>query len=506
MNGKLEDAKNIAKRIIGNNNTNGSGNGEAVNSGANSTGTGGGGASTSMDTSISQDNSDYELWLEQASAKIEQLSKSGFNYEQILIKFLSMLQLPNSPISQPNWAICNNEGQTLLHLACLKNYYKLSLFLLHRGSKVNFHDVNNLSPLHYSLINGNRDLFKLLIKYKANLSVKIKNGVTIRDLADSNILDLINEYGNEEDGSLDSHAIKDGNGNGSTVIKSDKGKETIDDFGRRRLSNDSLSSFASSFDSKGVEESLELDLDLIKPTFKSFNKTGVVKSDFFEDDYSDFADDEQQWGDGNYDCDNDDEYSIGRNDIGELKSIKSLDENSSLYVNDTNNIVAIPAVETEKSVDDEEDDDNDVIASDKLDTLDLEIKKIDSVAKSELDNDDTSSISKSKGKKNMVTFADSDDVENQKDSDGNDADDDRKDQVDDATILAKSTIFDTNKLIGRSLWGKMKKAFRYTPILNKSSLSGLSSNEDNQTDFGEITENNDNATIVDGNESSNESR
>ncbi|GMF58939.1 unnamed protein product [[Candida] boidinii] len=220
---------------------------------------------------------------------------------------------------------------------------------------------------------------------------------------------------------------------------------------------------------------------------------------------ADFADDEQQWGDGNYDCDNDDEYSIGRNDIGELKSIKSLDENSSLYFNDTNNIVAIPAVETEKSVDDEEDDDNDVIASDKLDTLDLEIKKIDSVAKSELDNDDTSSISKSKGKKNMVTFADSDDVENQKDSDGNDADDDRKDQVDDATILAKSTIFDTNKLIGRSLWGKMKKAFRYTPILNKSSLSGLSSNEDNQTDFGEITENNDNATIVDGNESSNES-
>ncbi|GME84566.1 unnamed protein product [[Candida] boidinii] len=51
----------------------------------------------------------------------------------------------------------------------------------------------------------------------------------------------------------------------------------------------------------------------------------------------------------------------------------------------------------------------------------------------------------------------------------------------------------------------MKKAFRYTPILNKSSLSGLSSNEDNQTDFGEITENNDNATIIDGNESSNES-
>ncbi|GME81665.1 unnamed protein product [[Candida] boidinii] len=151
MNGKLEDAKNIAKRIIGNNNTNGGGsNGETIDSNSAS-----GGASTSMDTSISQDsnNSNYELWLEQASAKIEQLSKSGFNYEQILIKFLSMLQLPNSPISQPNWAICNNEGQTLLHLACLKNYYKLSLFLLHRGSKVDFHDVNNLSPLHYSLIN-----------------------------------------------------------------------------------------------------------------------------------------------------------------------------------------------------------------------------------------------------------------------------------------------------------------------------------------------------------------
>ncbi|CDK28087.1 unnamed protein product [Kuraishia capsulata CBS 1993] len=180
MNGKLEDAKNIAKRIIGNSNS--------ANSSPVSTTAADAGGSVAPQESVNDE------WLEQATTAVQKLSQSNLGEEEVLLKFLALIDLPNSPVATPNWAICTTEGQTLLHLASMKGYYQLVLFLINRGSRVDYRDGNDLTPLHLALLNGQREIIKVLIKCKAKLTTKLSPHVTIRDIADSNVLDLLGYY------------------------------------------------------------------------------------------------------------------------------------------------------------------------------------------------------------------------------------------------------------------------------------------------------------------------
>lgn len=183
MNGKLEDAKNIAKRIVGSNQMDSSSRQQQKQQVT---------PNSTMNLSDVPLNQQLQLnWMAVASNKIKELSKSTLNHEEILIKFLSMIKIPNSLISSPNWAVCNSEGQTMLHLACLKNYGKLCQFLMKNGSRVDYKDRNGFSPLHFAFINGNRKIINLLSKFRANSSTKLENGVLLSDIADSNVLDLI---------------------------------------------------------------------------------------------------------------------------------------------------------------------------------------------------------------------------------------------------------------------------------------------------------------------------
>lgn len=190
MNGKLEDAKNIAKRIVGNNQENQS------NSPSQS--------QTQSTDNLTQIHQQLQLnWMAVASNKIKELSKTSLNHEEILIRFLNMIRIPNSLISSPNWAICNLEGQTMLHLACLKNYSKLTEFLIMNGSRVDYKDKNGFTPLSLAFIKGNRKIINILIKFKANISTKLDNGILLSDIADSNVLDLINAKRRLSDTSTD---------------------------------------------------------------------------------------------------------------------------------------------------------------------------------------------------------------------------------------------------------------------------------------------------------------
>ena len=186
MNGKLEDAKNIAKRIVGNNQMDGTG-GSGAASNPNSVA-----PSTTQNSGMTQMHQQLQLnWMAVASEKIKELSKSSLNHEEILIKFLNMVRIPNSLISSPNWAVCNSEGQTMLHLACFKNYRKLTRFLISSGSKIDYTDMNGFTPLHFAFISGNRKIINMLLKFKANVSNKLDNGIMLSEIADNNVLDLI---------------------------------------------------------------------------------------------------------------------------------------------------------------------------------------------------------------------------------------------------------------------------------------------------------------------------
>ena len=61
---------------------------------------------------------------------------------------------------------------TLLHLAVLKNYYKVSKLLLKHKAKVNARNISGDTPLFFAVYNNNLSLVKLLIKNRANIHVR----------------------------------------------------------------------------------------------------------------------------------------------------------------------------------------------------------------------------------------------------------------------------------------------------------------------------------------------
>lgn len=141
MNGKLEDARNIAKRIVGNdgNISNGSTPGSGFSPAANS-------------------NSN--------------LSHVYYSDELLLLKVIRLLS------TSSNLSMCTEEGQTMLHLSCLKGYYQLASVLVTKGAYVDAKDSFGFTPLHFACLHGDTKIIRLLVQCKANISVHSANDVT----------------------------------------------------------------------------------------------------------------------------------------------------------------------------------------------------------------------------------------------------------------------------------------------------------------------------------------
>ncbi|ODQ78605.1 hypothetical protein BABINDRAFT_162805 [Babjeviella inositovora NRRL Y-12698] len=185
MNGKLEDARNIAKRIVGTDSTGGT---HALGSASGNAH----GASDATSASVTDE------WYENAQNTANLLSQSGVSTEEILTKFLSLVDLPNCPITTPNFNLCTPEGQTMLHLATLKSFTDLVKFLIFHGCKVDCKDKQGLTPLFYAGMTGNRRLIKVLVDCKAKWDVKLSNGKMLKDYCDLNVLDMFNDLEPQE--------------------------------------------------------------------------------------------------------------------------------------------------------------------------------------------------------------------------------------------------------------------------------------------------------------------
>lgn len=174
MNGKLEDAKNIAKRIVGSDNSNGT---PGAQDGDSSSGAPG------------MNQASLE-WYDNAHKAVEKLTKSGLSTEEILINFLSLVDLPNCPIIIPNWQLANGQGQALLHLATLKNYTHLVKFLITHGCKIDLEDNQGLTPLFFASMCGHREMIRAFLDCKANWSMRLSNDKYLKDYCDLNVLDI----------------------------------------------------------------------------------------------------------------------------------------------------------------------------------------------------------------------------------------------------------------------------------------------------------------------------
>ncbi|KAG5419240.1 SPT23 [Candida metapsilosis] len=219
MNGKLEDAKNIAKRIVGSDGS----------AGGNSNGS----APTSMTTTPSNLSQSPESgvhdWFNSAHASLKKLTSSGLSTQVVLVRLLSLVDLPNCPIIIPNWQLANAQGQTLLHLATMKNYHKLIKFLVTHGCKIDIKDNQGLTPLFLASMCGHRKLIELFIECKSNWNLKLSNDKHLRDYCDLNVIDMFNTMEqSQQQQQQQQQQLSSEEEDGSSVIKKATSFDSLD--------------------------------------------------------------------------------------------------------------------------------------------------------------------------------------------------------------------------------------------------------------------------------------
>ncbi|KAF8123646.1 hypothetical protein EV363DRAFT_1547406 [Boletus edulis] len=168
MTGKIEDAKNIALRIVG---------------------------STGTEDSPSGSNSAADDIMQVASSSFHDIRPLLFlrlgerhDYEAAVIKFLSLVDVPIEKHSgmPPTVAMshCISSRQTLLHLA----------FLIAHGVDLDARDRNGCTALHFAILVQSKECTRLLVVAGADLEIVNALGKTPQDIAPSDFFEGIIDH------------------------------------------------------------------------------------------------------------------------------------------------------------------------------------------------------------------------------------------------------------------------------------------------------------------------
>nr|XP_034333856.1 protein phosphatase 1 regulatory subunit 12A isoform X15 [Crassostrea gigas] len=84
-------------------------------------------------------------------------------------------------------------GATALHVAAAKGYTKVMSILLKAGADVNSQDYDGWTPLHAAAHWGQEETCKLLVEHMCDMQLKNNAGQTPYDVADSEVLKLLEE-------------------------------------------------------------------------------------------------------------------------------------------------------------------------------------------------------------------------------------------------------------------------------------------------------------------------
>ncbi|KAG6866752.1 hypothetical protein C0991_011411 [Blastosporella zonata] len=187
MTGKIEDAKNVAMRIVG-----GSDNSDQQNN------------SNMMQLASSISTRDLRPLL---------LSRAGEseNFENVLVDFLKVLDTPldhQAPgcISTPK-AIshASASGQTLLHLSAFLGFSSLVSFLVKRGIDVDVRDRNGYTALHFAALSKSESSVRVLLDAGADREIVNALGKTPAECS-SGMEDLFGDNTTEDDTESDEEA------------------------------------------------------------------------------------------------------------------------------------------------------------------------------------------------------------------------------------------------------------------------------------------------------------
>lgn len=184
MTGKIEDAKNIALRIVG---------------------------STGTEDSPSGSSSAADNIMQVASPSFHDIRPLLFlrigerhNYETAVMKFLSLIDVSVERHSgiPPTVAVSHttSSGQTLLHLAVILKFTSLTEFLIAHGIDLDARDRNGYTALHFAVLIQSKECARLLVVAGADLEIVNALGKTPQDIAPSDFFEgIINHVTSEDD-------------------------------------------------------------------------------------------------------------------------------------------------------------------------------------------------------------------------------------------------------------------------------------------------------------------
>ena len=164
MTGKIEDAKNVAMRIVGN-----SGADEAPD---------GGDTSNMMQLASTPYRDIRPLLLTRAG--------DGEDFESVIVDFLSVLDVDLDQSTTPvSSAISHTtpSGQTLLHLAAMLGFAVLVRFLIKHDVDLDVRDRNGYTALHFAAIGRSKECARLLVEAGADLEIVNVLGKTPQEQA-----------------------------------------------------------------------------------------------------------------------------------------------------------------------------------------------------------------------------------------------------------------------------------------------------------------------------------
>uniref|UniRef100_A0A060T4N3 ARAD1C42350p n=1 Tax=Blastobotrys adeninivorans TaxID=409370 RepID=A0A060T4N3_BLAAD len=209
MNGRLEDAREIAKRIIG--------------------------SSTGLDAQQLQQR------LSSSYNGVQFTPMSLEDLEELILSCIdAMDRMDNGrPI---RLGLTNREGQTLLHLAARIGLDGLCAVLLDRGVAYDVTDNDGYTALHFAALGSHEDIIEMLVRDPVDLLKKSLSGKTVIDVADESLRESL----------LEEHVIRSRRNSASASL-ADSGTdednvETDGDDegnGRRRSSRRGISGYIS---------------------------------------------------------------------------------------------------------------------------------------------------------------------------------------------------------------------------------------------------------------------
>lgn len=157
MNGRLEDAREIARRIIGDGGT--------------------------MPDS---------LRMQLGSAGSRSGGTSQRELENLVIRSVDLVVMANSGFAN-DFDHCNAEGQTMLHLAAIMGMTNLVNKLIVNGAFIDAQDDNGFTSLHLAAMHDHPALVKILLDHDADPFLRTIHGQQVIDLAQGELKEYLSD-------------------------------------------------------------------------------------------------------------------------------------------------------------------------------------------------------------------------------------------------------------------------------------------------------------------------